>query len=298
MWRKSHSNASRSAYAGMVAALLAISACSAAQNSASKSEGASTKLAASNGYTLRSNVTGASLVRLAELPSTTPLPIEPESNCAHFIQPASAGGRLAARKSWRLLQEQLFYQFQAVLIVRGGDPLTSGRCNYIDANVAFFEGERLIGILYPKGKDGIRIAGMEVVDGHLRIWSTDPSAQGQVNLKGTNLSFDEVKGSDSVCNGKFHVPVVFGQPYPQARPTLIASGWSARPSKEEMPADQIEYRRRFPELDSCAGTGYGECGFTLIAADGVTKLFITTLGGIDDMAVSSYEVACDGKPAE
>jgi hypothetical protein len=244
-------------------------------------------------YALRSRVVGASLVRVAELPKTTPLPAD--GNCEHFIQPVSAAARQAARQGWRVLQESQFDRFQAVLIARGGEPMTSGRCNYIDSNVAFFEGARLIGILYPKGKDSIPIAGIEPVDGHLRVWSTDPMALGQVNLAGTSLTYDRISGEDRVCGGKYRVPTVFGLPYSQARGSLRRAGWSPRLHIDDAEDYRTkDYRRRFQETDSCAGTGYAECRFTLTAKDGV-ELAIVTLGESDDPKVSSYGVSCNGE---
>ncbi|MCW3849280.1 hypothetical protein OF829_18740 [Sphingomonas sp. LB-2] len=280
----------------LLLALLA-SACAQAQQPANNVAEAAPS-PAPTGYALRSNVAGASLVRVTELPATTTLPAE--GNCDHFVEPVSPAAKLAAQKGWRVLGEERFKQFQVVLIARGGDAMTSGRCNYIDSNLAFFEGGRLIGILYPKGKDSTPIAGIEPVDGHLRVWSTDPMALGQVNLTGTNLSYDEISGGDRVCGGKYNVPTVFGLPYAEARKKLIAAGWRALPSKEEVSqiADYAAARRRFPELDTCAGTGYGECGYTLTAADGVTTLGVVTLGDVDDATVSGYDVACDGKPEQ
>lgn len=275
-----------------LALALAICACSPGQQTAPPNGSA-----AKGGYALRSNVPGASLVQVTELPAVTSAHVLVEGYCAErFVKPASAAARLAEQKGWRVLQEAKFHQLQAVLIVRGLEQMTSGRCASIDANIAFFDGGRLVGVLYPKGKDAIAIGAMELVDNHLRIWSPDPAAQGQVDLDGTNLTFDRITGSDRVCNGKYRVPAVFGQPYPEARRTLIAAGWRATPSTEEMVEDErlTRYRRRFPEFDYCAGTGYGECSFTLTAADDVTRLTVTTLGDIDDARVSSYSVSCGG----
>jgi hypothetical protein len=253
---------------------------------------------AASGYALRSNVEGASLVRLAELPKVTSLPRDSNPNgfCEErYIEPKTAAGKLAERRGWRVRQEKRFHQFEAVVIVRGLTPLFGDRCQAVDPNIAFFEGDRLIGILYPKGKDGIRIDSLELVNNHLRIWSEDPVAEGQVDLDGANLHFDAITGSDLVCNGKDRVPAMFGDTYPQARAALIAAGWSPVPSEEELRGEvYTEARKRFPELDYCLDTGYGECGFTFVAKDGVT-LSIETLSGIDDPTFSSYS-ACDDKP--
>ncbi|MBO9713699.1 hypothetical protein [Sphingomonas sp.] len=275
---------------------LAIAACSSGPD---QGKGSTSKPAQSGaGYALRSNVTGASLVRLAELPSVKPLPADQSWCDERFIAPKSAAGKLASGKGWHVTQEATFRQFQVVLVVRGLEAMTSGRCKGIDANLAFFEGDRLVGVLFAKGKDGVAIDSVEQVGDHLRVWSPDPVAQGQVNLSGANLSFDRVTGDDLVCGGKYRVPTaILSQTYPEARRTLAAAGWSPLPSKAEVDFGG-DLRKRFPETDSCAGTGYGECGFTWIAADRLAAMSITTLGGPDEPTMSGYSVACGGKAPE
>ncbi len=282
----------------LLLALMA-SACSPVGQSTSNISNAAAPAEAKSGYALRSNVAGASLVQVAELATVTPL--EVDRYCANrFVKPTSDAGGIAAGKGWRILRELPFHGLHAVLIVRGLDPMTSGRCNSIDANIAFFEGTRLVGVLYPKGKRGIAISMMTLDNGHVRVWSPDPMVQGQVSLNGHDLTFDKISGGDPVCNGKYQVPAVFTEPYPKARAKLLAAGWMPRPSSEGTPdrLDLADYRKRYPELDYCAGTGYGECSFTLAAKDGVTTLTIGTIGDIPDAVVSDYSVACDGKPAD
>ncbi len=251
-------------------------------------------------YALRSNVTGASLVRLDRLPSVTPEGNDTTSDCSDPLTPATPGGKLAAGLGWKVVQEAKFHGLDVVLVVRGFDQGTSARCFSKDANVAFFDGGRLIGVLFSKGEDGIRIRSLEQVNDHLRVWSWDPVVEGDVNLAGTSLSFDKARGSDAVCAGRYRVPVVFGKPYAEGRRILIAGGWVPKPGTEETTDyDGVaQLRKSFPEADSCAGTGYGECGFTFVARDGVTTLGITTLGGPDDAGVSSYSVDCDGALAK
>jgi hypothetical protein len=47
---------------------------------------------------------------------------------------------------------------------RRGEPASS------PVSRAFFEGERLVGLLYSKGKDGIGIKRVERIGDHLRVW--------------------------------------------------------------------------------------------------------------------------------
>lgn len=247
-------------------------------------------------YGLRSNVTGASLVRFGELPTVAPYGDNSDDYCGERVRSATKGGQLAEQRGWRVVKEAKFHGLDAVLLVRGYDPGTSGHCTSKDPNLMFFDGSRLVGVLFSKGKNGIGMNSIENVGGNLRVWD-DMSAVGQVSLSGTDLTFDRVTGSDSVCDGKYRVPVVFGQPYSKARRILGSSGWIARTSKEETSAgDRTEtYRTRFPEVDSCSGTGYGYCTFGLTAKEGAAKLSIITAGEDDDPSVTSYDVSCDSR---
>ncbi|MFT4027195.1 MAG: SHOCT domain-containing protein [Novosphingobium sp.] len=244
-------------------------------------------------YALRSNVKGASLVRIKELPTTTAYNGDPGNYCGDRKAASTDGGKIAERRGWRVVNEKKFHNLDAVLIVRGFDPGTSAHCFSKDPNIAFFDGARLIGVLFSKGKDGVGMNDIEVTGEWLRVWD-DVSPIGQLNLQGNDLTFDRVSGYDEVCGGKYRVPAVFNEAYSKARGDLGGAGWTAQPSNEEtFEGDRTEdYRRRFPETDSCSGTGYGYCNFTLKSKDGLAKLSITTVGEAEDPLVASYDVAC------
>lgn len=251
-------------------------------------------------YALRSNVPGASLVRLEQLPMTTPYGGDADGYCGEPARAATLGGRLAERLGWRVVKETRFHGLDAVLIVRGFDPGLSGHCFAKDPNLAFFHDERLIGVLFAKGKNGIGMNNVEMVGDRLRVWD-DLSPVGQIGLSGNDLTFDRVTGSDEVCNGRYRVPAVFGQPWSKARQVLGRAGWSPEPSTEEAAEGDrtANYRVRFPEADSCSGTGYAYCNFTLSAHDGAARLGMTTAGEDEDPLVVSYDVSCEtGDSAE
>ncbi|MFV0624514.1 hypothetical protein ACBY01_10950 [Sphingomonas sp. ac-8] len=252
-------------------------------------------------YELTSSVPGSRLVHLDDLPRTTPYRGDADVRdgyCGDTVQAKSVGGRLAEQRGWRIAEEVRFKGLDAVLVVRGYDPGTSGHCFAKDPNIAFFRGDRLIGLLYGRGKNGIGMNTLELVGGHLRV-SDDTMPVGQFTLSDTHLSFDAVAGSDPVCGGRFEVPAVFGQRYSQARTILAEAGWTAKPSSVDAGEDArtLAYRTRFPDTDACSGTGYAYCAFSLVGPDGVTKLGITTQGEDADPIVVDYRTACDGTPA-
>ena len=251
--------------------------------------------ARATGYAFRSTVPGASFVRLGQLPTATPYG-DISEHCSELIQAATTlGGRLAEQRGWRVVEEKRFHGLDAVLVVRGFEEGTSSHCFSRDPNVAFFQGDRLVGVLYSRGPDGFGMNALENVGRHLRVWG-DLSPVGQFNLDGTDLTFDPVTGSDEVCGGRYRVPAVFNRDYASARPILRRSGWVPRPRTEES-AERIRapWLAPFPEVDDCSGTGYGFCGFDWVSERGDARLAIITAGGADDPMVISYGVSCDGR---
>ncbi|WP_040308725.1 SHOCT domain-containing protein [Asticcacaulis biprosthecium] len=252
-------------------------------------------------YALRSNVAGASLVRLQQLPAVKSYDGDADNYCGDPDQykAQTPGGKIAQQQGWRVVKEEAFQRLDSVFIIRGYDPGTSGHCFTKDANLAFFDGGQLIGVLYGKGKNAIGINNIEIVGDHLRV-SDDVIPVGQISLKNHSLTFDKITGSDVVCGGEYNVPVVFGQTFSKARELLGNSGWKAPPgTKERFVGDDAQVDPlRFPELDSCSGTGYAYCFFTLQAKGGVAKLSIITQGESDDPVVVDYKVFCDGRDDE
>lgn len=246
-------------------------------------------------YALRSNIVGASLVRIDALPTVTPYGENGDDYCGERVAARTAAGKSAEQKGWRVVQETKFHGLDALLIVRGYDPGTSSHCFSKDPNLVFLEGEKIVGVLYSKGKNGIGINAIEIVGDHLRVWD-DNMAIGQLNLADNRLTFDSITGSDPACKGKYQVPVVFGQPYSKARRILGKAGWVTSPSTEDAGGDERteSYRTRFPEADYCSGTGYAYCRFSLKARDGKATLFITTTGEDADPVATAYAVSCDG----
>ncbi|MEA3041533.1 MAG: hypothetical protein QOC65_1022 [Sphingomonadales bacterium] len=247
-------------------------------------------------YTFRSNVAGAPFGALDQLPAVTPYGGDRDGYCGARVRSRTPGGRIAERRGWRVVREVSFHGLHAVLVVRGYDPGTSGHCFSKDPNLAFFRGDRLLGMLYSAAGGGIGMNDIRQVGEHLRVWD-DLSPVGQISLDGTSLTFDRVAGNDAVCEGRYRVPAVFGQPYSRARRILRGAGWIALPSTEEtFEGDRTEdYRGRFPEAESCSGTGYGYCNFTLSTRNAPASLVVTTAGEEADPVVTNYEVSCDGR---
>lgn len=250
-------------------------------------------------YTFQSQVSGANFAPLAELPTVKPYGEDQDGYCSQPIAAATAGGRSAEKRGWRVIQETPYQGMDAVLMVRGFDPGTSGHCFPKDANLAFFEGGKLLGTLSASGKNGIGINTVESIGGRLRVWD-DLMPVGQIDLTSRTLTFAQVTGTDDVCGGKYRVPTTFGKPYSRARDLLGRTGWNPGVTTEEEGGDSRteDYRSRFPETDSCAGTGYAYCAFAWQANNGAATLQIVTAGEDDDPRVVSYNVSCDGQSSE
>lgn len=250
-------------------------------------------------YAFQSQVSGATFEPLAELPTVKPYDGDQDGYCDQPISATTAGGSLAEKRGWRVMKEAKYHDLDAVLMVRGFDPGTSGHCFPKDANVAFFEGDKLLGTLSAAGKNGIGINTFENIGGYLRIWD-DLMPVGQIDLTSKTFTFAKVTGSDEVCGGKYRVPTAFGKPYSKARELFGKAGWNPTINTEDTGGDTRtdDYRSRFPETGSCAGTGYAYCSFELQASKGPATLAVTTAGEDEDPRVVGYDVSCDGQSSE
>lgn len=78
-----------------------------------------------------------------------------------------------------------------------------------------------------------------------------------------------------------------GMAYAKARSTLLAQGWTpviatapgCEPGREDVCA-------RYPETQSCAGTGYGICTFDFRSASGALIQIVTHGGKVGQLTVS------------
>ena len=256
-------------------------------------EQATAVTAAPSGYSIASSDRMVKAALLAELPKAPPRDDDSdEGYCDQYhAAPVSTGARTAAAKGWLIAKEGRLGPLTAVTIVATFEPGTSGVCFPRGGNIAFFDGDTLVGILYSAADKDVSIGGFEAVGDRLRVGAGTPAPPyGDITLNDRAIRFGPIAASDSVCGGRRTVPNIYGLSIQAARRKLIASGWKPVPSTAEAEFLTLDLRNEgVVEANGCAPTGYGQCGFSYAA--GRDRLGVGSVGD-EPVMVSGYSVEC------
>jgi len=96
---------------------------------------------------------------------------------------------------------------------------------------------------------------------------------------------------DANADGPTAPPELIDKPWSEVRPRLIQLGYRPVPLKQ--PADEVtcdrspEYCRRWPELMTCSGSGYGYCSF-LYRLPKSGRLFQVVTWGDNPVALAGF----------
>ncbi len=217
--------------------------------------------------------------------------------CRHLFAAAQTpAGRQVIAAGWAVTRETALGPYHVVSFVRGAEPGTSGACRLLDGNIGIFRGADLVAIAYAPGGGAaigsVRPFGTDA----LRIWDGDvlsqPVADLQIGPDGSP-AIRPLAAEERVCGGKATVPNIYGRPIDQARAMLQRSGWTpAPPDSREGHDSRVDalVRRGVPEVEDCAGTGFGFCAFAYRGAAGTLR--VSTAGEGDSPAVAGYGVDC------
>lgn len=217
--------------------------------------------------------------------------------CRHlFTEARSPAGRQVIAAGWAVTREATLGPYHAVSFVRRAEPGTSGTCRLLDGNIGIFRGADLVAIAYAPG-GGAAIGSVRPFGADaLRIWDGDflsqPVADLQLGPDGSPV-IRPLAAEEQVCGGKAVVPNIYGRPIDQARAMLQRSGWTpAPPDSRDGPDARVDalVRRGMPEVEDCAGTGFGFCAFAYRNAAGTLR--VTTVGDGESPAVAGYGVDC------
>lgn len=248
------------------------------------------------------------IVRAGRLPPN-PKPKPLADYCAGFAvpQPHTAGGRIVATRGWIVTSETKLGAYDAVTFVGGLDPATSATCAHVDGNLAVFERATLKALAYEKrpearrmnderlGTDAVAedsLGSAEQVDAHrIRLSRGLPGAPFADVVLSAGISIEPVAAQDAVCGGAAILPNVFGEDIRKARIALIAKGWLPQKPTEPLVSSQelALAQDGVVETASCAGTGYGYCGFSYHHRKGF-DLSVVSTG--EDHQVTRLDVSC------
>ncbi|PWR25476.1 hypothetical protein [Zavarzinia aquatilis] len=242
-------------------------------------------------------VPGLALTPLTALPPA-PAAAAERGECAHFLaSPTSEAAGIVSAAGWAVTGEAAVGPYQAVAFVGRMTAGTSGSCEMDEGNIALFDGATLVAIAYARRGAALSIGGIAPLEPRgIRIWTGDflprPVAELHVAPDGAVL-VTPLSAEESRCQGRVKVPNVYDLPIDVARRRLIAAGW--RPVPRSGPSADGAGREatlaaRVPEVESCAGTGFGFCAFEYDSA--AASLTVITAGEDAMPPVTDYRTTC------
>lgn len=242
-----------------------------------------------------SQVSGIEIVRLAELPKA-PKKSEETVSCDNWTSKTPGSeARAVEQHGWTVTGEAELGSLQVVSFVADTEEGTSGSCLLKDGNIAFYEGGKLIALAYASKKTTLSLGRVEASGDVLRFWDGELVQQPVADVKlvgGKGIVITALPNEEKFCSGQVTVPNVYNVPIILARMMLKEHGWQPEQSKEELDsASKSLVDMGITEVDGCAGTGFGFCGFAYKNAG--NSLSVATVGDSPDTpSVISYDVKC------
>ena len=200
-----------------------------------------------------------------------PYPDVSKGPCAWFSVPTDdqkfSISRSIQNKGWGILSEVRLAKYHFIAFAGSFSRGTSSTCSISQSNIAIFDQDNLLGIIYLDASDASLIGSLRLMDaGFIRVFSGDtiqmPVADIHFSLSGFELK--TISALTAYCNGTSIVPSVFGKDIIEARNELINYGFE--------PIEAIEpslpvWRMRLidagiREVDACSGSGYSFCRFS------------------------------------
>lgn len=261
--------------------------------------------AAAAGPHVASQVPGVQVLRLDHL-NPAPAAGPDRAACEHLLlpEPQTPAGKRLAQLGWGVTSEETIGAWTAVSFVSGYSAATSGTCELVDGNVGLFTGDKLEIVVYATDEPAVMIGQIDRFGAAgLRIYSGDLVPQPVADLQAVGadgLVVTPPALSEPVCNGAAQVPYIYGLPIDMARQMLALAGWQPAPPEavEEFGIAPDLAAAGVPEVESCAGTGFGFCAFTYAGPAG--RLSVTTVGEIAEDGslppVVGYGASCGTTP--
>ena len=199
-----------------------------------------------------------------------PYPDISDGPCAYFTVPIDdqkfSISRSIQNKGWGILSEVRLAKYHFIAFAGSFDGGTSGICKISQSNIAIFEQDNLLGIIYLDGSDASLIGSIRLMDaGFIRVFSGDtiqmPVADIHLSLNAFELK--TISDLTAYCNGTSIVPSVFGKDIIEARNVLINHGFEPIEAIEpSLPVWRMHLiNDGIREVDACSGIGYSFCKF-------------------------------------
>ena len=251
-----------------------------------------------NQFTIDLGLNSFSFSALSLLPKG-PAPIISDSPCNDFVVPKVdqkyKSSQLIQDKGWKILSEVRMAQYHFIAFAGSFDPVTSGACIISRSNIAIFEKEQLLGVVYLDDVKSSLIGSLRLMDaGFIRVFSgdiiQDPVADIQLSLNGFEMK--PISDLTAYCNGGSILPSIIGKNIIEARNALFDYGFEPIEATEPMVISWRQYLIDYGirEVDGCSGTGFAFCSFSYENESGFVDLI--TAGEDDFPTVVRSRVKC------
>jgi hypothetical protein len=235
---------------------------------------------------------------LSSLPKG-PSPDISGSPCTYFVVPKLdqkfKSSQFIQDKGWAILSEVRLAQYHFIAFAGSFDPSTSGACIISQSNIAIFEKEQLLGVVYLDDLENSLIGNLRLMDaGFIRVFSGDmiqePVADIQLSLNGFEMK--TMSDLTAYCNGGSILPSIIGTNIIEARNALFDYGFEPIEATEPLVISWRQYLFDYGirEVDSCSGTGFAFCSFSYENESGFVDLI--TAGEDDFPTVVRSRVKC------
>ena len=230
---------------------------------------------------------------LEAVPSGTHLDIN-ATDCPDFtIQKQDQRFELSGsirKKGWPVIAEVQLAQYKFIAFAGKFKPNTSSTCEISQSNIAVFEDDELLGVIYLGNPEDALIGNLELMDaGFIRIYSGrfiwELVAELHLEPEGLRL-ITPISEFTAHCNGKAIVPNTLGENIADGREVMFKFGFTPIPF-EQMPGSWTnEYFPGINELVGCSN-GITFCGFSY--ENEHSQVWLTTIG---DTEIVRNEVSC------
>ena len=193
-------------------------------------------------------------------------------------------------KGWRVLAEVQLAQYKLIAFAGKFEPGSSGTCAISESNIAIFENDKLLGVIYLESSKETLIGHLELMDaGFVRVYSGrfiwELVAELHLGPEGLALT-TPISEFTAHCNGKAIVPNTLGENIADGREVMFEFGFTPIPF-EQMPGSWTnEYFPGINELVGCSN-GITFCGFRY--ENEHSRVWLTTIG---DTEIVRNEVSC------
>lgn len=213
--------------------------------------------------------------------------------CQYMTNPETAQGHAVAANDWTVLSEIKITKYTLVSFAGRLERATSNMCYITQANIAIFEGQDLIGIIYTADEDDALISWLTLQEGgRVRVFHGAYIASPIADLvvQPGSIALEPIANYTSYCSGSALVPNIYGKSILAARDELLQWGWAPKAVNADevgwLPADLQDLGST--EAEGCSGTGAAFCRFIYESNEAVLR--IITVG--DSYSVSDFNAEC------